>query len=304
MSRSRCALALVSSVLIIATVPVRRASAATIDVPPGAGTLQAAIDSANPGDTVRLHPGGYTGAVTVTKSLRFRSAFGAAIDANCEAPVAIDIQADGVTMIGKFMRFVHGEFSPGTTVAGGTTTQIRIADHSTVKVQDVEVAARCGSEQNGIEVTGNSSKVHLKTLWANAQQGNTSVAGVHLNGLAAGARIVIQGTGRGGEAIYDNIGVLIENSAKGAALGRAGIVVERMYTAFDSATAISIVNSDGIVIEGNSVGSSPVGLDLDAMSDNNLIIDNSAFQDGTPFVDGGTGNCGTGNRGFAVPACP
>ena len=72
MTRSLLALALVSIALIVAA-PSRYASATTVDVFPGAGTLQAAIDAASDGDQLRVHPGTYTGAVSVTKRLTIRA---------------------------------------------------------------------------------------------------------------------------------------------------------------------------------------------------------------------------------------
>jgi nitrous oxidase accessory protein NosD len=288
------------------TVCSQSAAAATIDVFPGVGTLQAAIDAASDGDHLRLHPGTYTGAVSVTKPLSIRTASPfVVIDAGCTAPVALEIAADGVTMVGNFAR--SGIAAPGTQVAGGTATQIRIANHSNVRLQDIgPTASECGSEQDGIEVSGSSSNVRLKYMYTTGFPG----AGVHLSGLAIGARILFQGSRhRGGDMLYDGTGLLIENSAKGAGLGQARIKVERMFFTEESVAGIHVVNSDGILIKKNNVeanATGAVGIALDATSDANLINDNSWNPNGstdTAFVDDGSGNCGAGNN-FAVAPCP
>jgi nitrous oxidase accessory protein NosD len=297
---------IIVSIAVIVAAPSRYAPAATIDVNPGAGTLQAAIDAASDGDHLRLHPGTYSGAVRVTKRLSIRTASPfVVIDAGCTAPVALEIAADGVIMVGNFAR--SGIAAPGTQVSGGTATQIRIANHSNVRLQDIgPTASECGSEQDGIEVSGSSSNVQLKYMYTTGFPG----AGVHLSGLAIGAGIRFQGSHhRGGDMLYDGTGLLIENSAKGAGLGQAGIKVERMFFTEESVAGIHVVNSDGIRIQKNDVEANApgaVGIALDATSDVNLINDNSWNPNGgtdTAFVDDGSGNCGAGNN-FAVASCP
>src|SRR5256886_16899342 len=77
-----CAVVIGWSTVAVSPRDQRFLSANTIDVPPGAD-LQAALDQAQPGDTIRLAAGsGYTGAVTMSlksgsgdKSGRTRSTY-------------------------------------------------------------------------------------------------------------------------------------------------------------------------------------------------------------------------------------
>jgi nitrous oxidase accessory protein NosD len=78
--------------------------AETIKVPPGIGTLQAAIDAAAPGDVLQLEPEDYFGAVpvkyfgavVVNKAVRVQGP--GRIVADCTDPIALDITADGVQL--------------------------------------------------------------------------------------------------------------------------------------------------------------------------------------------------------------
>lgn len=80
---------------------------AGVDVPPGAG-LQAAIDAAAPGTTLRLLPGEHRGPVRITKSLQIWGTE-AAIVTGGEGST-LQVQADGValrgfTIVGSGQRF-------------------------------------------------------------------------------------------------------------------------------------------------------------------------------------------------------
>jgi hypothetical protein len=302
------------SVAFFVGIPSRHAAATSVDVFPGAGTLQAAIDGASDGTTIRMHPGTYTGAVTVDKRVRLRSypdvppGGDVVIDGNCAAPVALDIAADGVQLkVGT----LHG-FYDTIEVVRGTATQIRIANHSDVQLKGGGAAGGvilvdpsrhplCGTEQDGIEVSGNSFHVKIARVGVGANPG----VGFRFSGLPLGANVKLQR----GSADVNNIGVLVENSANGAALARAGIVLKDMSILQDTAAGIRLVNSDGVAIRSNGLtggsGSGLVGIDIDANSNRNLIQSNTWADGGTntPFVDNGTGNCGSGNN-FAVPPCP
>src|SRR5262249_35669523 len=95
--------------LVTVVLAVPGASATTVDVFPGVGTLQAAIDAASDGTKIRMHPGTYTGPVTVNKHAVKLVSYpdvppggGVIIDGGCAAAVALDIAADGVRLqVGK-----------------------------------------------------------------------------------------------------------------------------------------------------------------------------------------------------------
>jgi nitrous oxidase accessory protein NosD len=74
-----------------------RTQAAVVVVPPGTGTLQAAIDAGAPGTTLLLD-GVYVGPVVIDEALRITCTTSCAIHAQCQADVAVDIAADGVLL--------------------------------------------------------------------------------------------------------------------------------------------------------------------------------------------------------------
>ena len=72
---------------------------AEIAVPPGAGTLSAAIAGASPGDVLRLSGGAYAGPVTIDRALTVEGAPATVIDGQGKGSV-ITITADDVTLRG------------------------------------------------------------------------------------------------------------------------------------------------------------------------------------------------------------
>lgn len=73
--------------------------AAERDVPPGAGTLAAAIATASPGDVLRLQDGAYLGPVTLDRPLTLSGSGASVIDGQGKGTV-ITITADDVTVTG------------------------------------------------------------------------------------------------------------------------------------------------------------------------------------------------------------
>ena len=76
--------------------------AAVIDVNPGPGALQAAINAASPGDVLRVHAGTYNEAVSIDRPLKVigDDATQVTIDAGCGALTALSVDADRVTIQG------------------------------------------------------------------------------------------------------------------------------------------------------------------------------------------------------------
>lgn len=287
-----------STFLVLALAPAF-ARAATV-VPPGTGTLQAAVDAATPGGVLVMTGGSYVGPVVVDKPLAIVCATSCLIDANCEAPVALDIASDRVVV-----RSV-GRRDSNIQVFRGTDTQIRVANHSHVDLRRTHgfklFFNSCGTEQVGIEVSGTSSKVRVReTLTPNNPH-----AGILLSGLSARSKVQVTG----GYNADSAVGVLIENSAVGSARGKSRITVDKT-TFVDNAVGIAVVGSDGLrlaknVFIANTQMVGPVGITLDADSDGN-VVSKSRWEDrsgtGTSETDAGTGNCGIGNEGFGLASC-
>lgn len=274
---------------------------ATTEVFPGAGTLQAAIAAASPGDQLLLHGGTYVGAVVVDKPLRLTCTgpTACAVDGNCEAPVAFDIAADHVLVrtVGNSTNF---------DVSRGTSTQIRIANHQKVELRTrvntfVPVQSPCGTEQNGIEVSGTSHHVKLTDTRGIFHPG----AGLVLSGLGPKAQVQV----RSYVGLDNGVGMSIIGCAPGAKAGGAGIVIDRT-TISENDVGIQVVNSDGVRIKrsGISIGNHPapvVGLSFDGTSDNNRVTQcesQPSFM-GITHPNDGTGNCGHLNTYIDLPAC-
>src|SRR5207237_7560310 len=84
--RSVRSVAVLGAVMVAILVPASRAGAAVIEVFPGPGALQNAIDTAGPGDTLSIHTGTYHESVSIgTRNLTLRP-FGdgpVTVDAGC-----------------------------------------------------------------------------------------------------------------------------------------------------------------------------------------------------------------------------
>jgi nitrous oxidase accessory protein NosD len=275
-------------------------SARATDVPAGVGTLQAAIDAASPGDHLVLSDGTYVGPVVVNKPLRLSCVgpYSCVIDANCEAPVALDIAADHVRVQsrGKFASF---------SVLRGATTQIRIADHRNVElrriVASVPEESPCGTEQTAIEVSGASSNVKI----VGALTYDSPEAGILLSGLAIGAKVQIKKS----FGIESGAGIAIRHSASGAKPGAAEIVIDQAALV-GNGIAVDVVDSDGIRIKRSTLrrgdASPPVtGISFDATSDGNRVVncDSDPPPQTLGFSDAGTDNCGNHNLNVALTPC-
>ena len=127
----------------IALMP-RDALAGTVEVFPGNGTLQAAINAAPEGSRLTLHPGVFNGAVVATKRVTIECLHdasndgGCLIDAQCAAPIALDIAADKV-IVKMSKKKILGAGGGPLVIARGMTTGVRIANHTNVKLSRVQV---------------------------------------------------------------------------------------------------------------------------------------------------------------------
>lgn len=309
--------AVIGLAMLIAGTVAADALAATVEVFPGNGTLQAAINAASEGSRLTMHPGTYNGAVVVSKRLTIECLHtepndgGCLIDAQCLAPIAVDIAADKVNLkLSK--KKISGAGGGPLVVARGTSTGIRIDTRNIAKLSRVQVlnsyaGVACGTEQAGLEISGTSYGIKVDESYFPAE----ALAGVHVSGLGLGSKLQIK---RMQTSVGPNrAGVLIENSGAGALLGKSGIsVAESVFGIVGpNATGVRLVNSDGVRFLKNAMSVNPlpefalVGYSLDAASDRNLFLKNTWFDpesDETPYADSGTGNCGKDN-GFSVPPC-
>ena len=100
----RAALAFGVAVVLFATAAgeVRAAHAAVIEVAPGEGTLQAALDGAPPGAVLRLAPGLHLGPIVIDRTLTLEGTPGASLDGGGKGRVlsvtAPDVVVRGLTV--------------------------------------------------------------------------------------------------------------------------------------------------------------------------------------------------------------
>ena len=101
----RAALVLGAAVALLAAAAggVRAAPAAVIEVVPGEGTLQAALDTAPPGAVLRLAPGIYPGPVSIDRPLTLEGAPGAILDGGGRGRV-LSVAAPDVVVRGFTVR--------------------------------------------------------------------------------------------------------------------------------------------------------------------------------------------------------
>lgn len=288
-----------SSFFVLATMLSPVLALAATQVPPGTGTLQAAIDAAAPGAVLLLPGGSYVGPVVVDKPLHLLCATNCFIDANCEAPVALDIASDRVLLraMGK---------DSSIQVFRGTDTQIRIANHAKIDLRRAfgfKLSLNsCGTEQVGIEISGTSSKVKLR----DALGVNNPHAGLLLSGLTSRPSVLV----RTYSASENAAAIMVENSAVESKRGTSGITIDEA-TLVDNGVGIAVVGSDGLRVRkslfvANAQMVNPVGIALDAASDG-AVVSKSRWEDrsgtGTSETDAGTGSCGFSNVGFGFASC-
>jgi hypothetical protein len=267
-------------VLLLAALP-SLAGGATINVAPGVGTLQAAIDAANPGDVLKLVPGimgdpitSYVGPVVVSKRVRIQGGkVVSVIDAGCANAVALDVAADDVQL-------------RNLAIIGGTTTGLRVAGRTGVKLQDMGIFTGAAGEfcqptGAGIELDG-VVRLSLKDVRASRFPIATSVA--H---LAAGAHVKLDRCGGDGNPTLVT-GVLISDVQPGT------LKLTTCQSAFASDAGIVLQSADGVRVQRSLIAGFPGstrGIVVDADSDDNLFKDNEFQQDMVDVVDDGTSNC-------------
>jgi len=269
--------------------------ASIISVSPGPGTpVQDAINAAAPGDTVLLAAGNYPEAVVVDKRLHLRGAGNihtalSYIDAGCNAPTALTIAADDVTVQGLFAH-------------SGTVSAISVQNRHRVRFKVVGAVAYgagtglgCGTELYGFDVSQSTrvkisdSALYGSIFGAPGTMGFLT-AGIYLHDLAPRAGINIERTFSTGHVN----GFVIEN-----AMGPAAVRIHHDYTAAHD-TGILLKNSSHIRVQSSYVNAldntSPiVGIHLDATSSDNGIFTNNVSGYNTDVLDDGTNNCWRGN---------
>ena len=287
MTRSRV---LVTMIVALVGTPTLGSAAVTV-VPPGTGTLQAAIDAASPGDVLVLRPGDrfdpgtyYRGPVTITKKLKLVAlrAYGspadqifARIDAECASAAAVDIAADDVQL-------------RGILILGGTTHGLRIVGRSGIRLGgtgsrgQVSVTNTCNAPGPGIEIDA------VGDLKGDSVASGDFPVGTRIANLAVGARVRMV---RSAGDVRATTGLLLANIAPGT------LRLKRCQAAFPIDAGILLQNADGVLVERCVIfgSSTSRGIVADADSDDNQITRNEFRDNLVDVVDDGTSNCWKAN---------
>lgn len=288
-------LAAVTTALIAGT-----AHAATLQVRPNKpNALQKAIDKADPGDKLAVHRGRYKESVEVDKRLRIIgvSKVRPVVDATCDSEITIDVTHGGVRL--RHLKARGAQFE--ATVSPGFT--INFVGIPTGTVRDVAVQESCpGSAEYGINLTDTGN---LRIL-DNHTYGGYTDAGIYVGNITdtRGKTLLVRGNISNG----NNRGAIIEDSF----LPAAEIVVHDNFLHHNNITGegtpdgLFIRNSDGgRYIDNRANRNGKYGILVDATSDNNVFIGNTAINNGLAeldFVDNGMDNCGSGNS-FPIDPC-
>jgi len=289
---------------ILAFLSVSPVDAAFISVSPGPGTpVQDAINAAVPGDTILLAQGGYPEAVVVDKSLQLRGGGGdihkglTFINPGCNAPTALTIAADDVTVA-------------GLTMSSGTVSAISVQNSHRVRLKIVGALAYgagsglgCGTELYGVDVF-QSTDVKMSdgpiygSIFGLPGTMGFGVAGIYLHGLAPRSGINVLRYFSDGNVN----GIVVENVTGPSAV--------RLHHDYISAhdTGILLINSSHVRVEGSYVNDAAapnpnVGIHLDATSSHNSIFLNKISGYDSDVLDDGTNNCWRGNS-FVTGSIP
>jgi hypothetical protein len=259
------------------------ASAATTVVPPGTGTLQAAIDAAAPGDTL-VAAGIYKGPVVIDKQLKIvvdktDPAGGIQIDLECAAAVGLTISADKVKTKGSIGVF------------GATTTGVVIDGTTRSKFDAISAYETCGTATTGFVVRNTT-----RTSFRGGNVFYFTDTAIRIEDLPAKANVKFWGYA----GIVSPTGLAIVDVADGAGLKGAGLTI-RVIMDGNAGDGIVLTNADGVVVEKSQFtdGLTGTSVTIDAASANNLFRLNAVHT----VSDAGVASCWKGNLGYA-DSCP
>lgn len=259
------------------------ALAARTHVPPGAGTLQAAIDAAAPGDTL-VAAGVYTGPVVINKRLnividKHAPLPGIQIDVECAAPVGLTISADKVTTKGGPI-----------AVFGATTTGIVVDGTTRSKFFTLTALETCGTATTGLLIRSTTG-----TRFSGGNIFDFKGTAIRVEDMPLAAKVKVWGFQGSGSPT----GLAITNVADGAA--RKGAALSFRDVVSGVGNGVVLTNADGVVIELSSLnaGISGTSVTIDAASANNVMRLNGV----STVIDEGVDTCWKGNNGYP-DSCP
>jgi parallel beta-helix repeat protein len=283
LSMTRTAAVVLALTLLLVADP---AAARRVLVEPGPGTpVQDAIDTAGPGDTLRLAAGTYPEAIVIDKPLRLEGR-NAVIDGGCAASTAVQIAADAVTV-------------RKLTVRGGSFYTIDATGCDRTVIDRVAVLPSCVGVEYGINVfQGTNMRIRNNTIVDAAGFGD---AAIYIGGTPADADLRVERNVISGP--HDR-GIIVEDSLDSP--GRPIGVRVRKNEISGSGTGIWIFGSTGAEITSNEVyDSAAAGIELTLNASGNIINGNRLSGNDPDVLDAGTNNCWRHNQYTTgtVPDC-
>jgi parallel beta-helix repeat protein len=250
-----------------------RSGTAVIEVFPGPQAIGQALAQANAGDTLNIHAGTYQEHVTVNLDDVTLQAAGdgqVIIDGTCNGDT-LTVRSDGVTLQELTVVGAGGSFAP---------IEINFVGAASGRVLKSSVQDTCGNAEYGINVF-NSGSIRI----INNKATGFEDAGIYIGQITStelGPLLV-----SGNESFGNVRGIIVENSA-------GGHIVLRVNVVHDNTTnGIWITNSDHVRAVLNTVmDNGQSGIDLDPLSDHNVIRSNTALGHTWDLEnEGGNANC-------------
>ena len=287
--------------------------AATVNVNPGAG-LQAAMDSANNGDTVQLFSGSYTSsnAFQINKSITLQGVTGTVLLVPSNASAGMNINASNAAV--QNVTITGGAFglsvlsvsnvNLGTLTINPTSNAgghgLNISGSSNITATGITIGQLTGSGSNGMNITGSNSLTVSNCTIQSSPRGiyvlnssgtviqNCSITTTTYEGvLTNGSQNVTVSTGSitsgtDGVNVTNSPGATIYNNSITA--GNNGVLVDHSDSALVSSNTITQANTQNGVwlntsnkgfIEKNTITRAALnGIILGAGSNNNIVVGN------------------------------
>jgi parallel beta-helix repeat protein len=271
-------------------------AARKIHVRPGPDAIQRAINRADPGDILLVHPGHYHESPVVTKPLTIRGVGSRrpVVDGTCDGVSTIDVDANRVVL--RRLKVVGANEIQDAPFTG---FEVKIVGVRNVEARKLMLLDTCGEADYGINVYGTG-----RVLLAGNRARDFSDAGLYIGSIDQGPVTVINNV-----TVSNNRGILVEESS-GTVTVRDNLSRSNDLPGESPTTAgIALADADEIVVTDNVAnGNGDYGIHLadhgGSGSDDNSLFRNVATGNGTAnFQDDGTGNCGAGNS-FPIDPCP
>lgn len=228
-------------------------------------TIQAAVDAAEPGDTILVAPGVYTEQVTfgedkddiTLRARNSRAVIQAPVELTGEQAIVTVDGADGVTVSGFTIS------GPGET-ANGLEFGVVVVNGGSATITDNVITAIRNDPLDGIQL-GVAVYVAADGQATSAVIRDNTITDYQKGGVVVdgeGATVVVAGntiTGSGPTALIAQNGVQVSDGATAAVVDNR--ISGNAYTGTDfSATGVLVDTAGGVLVSGNRVFDNQIGL--------------------------------------------